>query len=86
MRHCLNIQPSLSEKIETVIVHDKKSSDVNEEEFFNIKNIITVSNTKEALQLITAVRKGKCAFLYSTEGNNAKQDKEEFEQFIAQFR
>ena len=86
LRHCLDIQPSISKNIETVIIHDTNISDLNEEEFFNIKNIITVSNTKEALQLINTVRKGKCAFLYSTEGNNAKQDKEEFEQFIARFR
>ncbi len=84
--NCLNIDSNLSKKIETIVIHDKKQSGVNEASFFDIKNILVVPNSKEALLLMNTLKKEKCAFLFSTEGENAREDKIEFEQFIARYR
>jgi len=86
LKNCLAIEKTLSKNIETIILHDKTTSEFNENDFFSIKNIIAVQNTKEALQLLSAVKKEKCAFLFSSEGSNAKNDKQEFEKFIARYR
>ncbi len=86
LKKCLAIETTLSKNIETIILHDKTTSELNEIDFFSIKNIIAVENTKEALQLLSAVRKEKCAFLFSTEGHTAQNDKQEFEKFIARYK
>ncbi|HIP32497.1 MAG TPA: hypothetical protein EYG86_07035 [Crocinitomicaceae bacterium] len=82
---CLSMQPELATSIETIIVHDKAILNLEKETLNKVKNIVCLEGTKHALELIKAMKKEKCALLFSTMGTNAKNDKEEFEQFISLF-
>ncbi len=86
LKNCLSIEPNLSIKMETVIIHNTTKNEVSEEDFFRINNILKVKTAKDALQMVNALKKEKCVFLFSTEGKNAKDDKKEFEKFIARYR
>ncbi len=85
-KKCIAIEPSLSKSIETIILHNTAKSKINEVAFFSIKNIISVQSSEEALQLMSALRKKNCVFLFSTEGNHAQKDRKEFEKFIDRYR
>lgn len=86
LKKSLAIEPSLSKSIETVILHNVTKSEIKDTELSLTKNVMSVSTTKEALQLASTLKKEKCVFLFSTEGNTAKEDKEEFEKFIARYK
>ncbi len=82
---CLSIQPELAESLETIIIHDKAILNLKKETLNKIKNIVCLEGTKHALELIKSMKKEKCALVFSTMGENAKKDKEEFEQYISLF-
>lgn len=82
---CLSIQPELAKSIETIIVHDNPILNLKKETLNEIKNIVCLEGTKHALELIKSMKKDKCALLFSTMGTTAKNDKEEFEQYISLF-
>ncbi|MBL1281403.1 MAG: hypothetical protein COA33_014085 [Fluviicola sp.] len=83
--NCLDIQPELAKSIETIIVHDNPILNLKKETLDKIKNIVCLEGVSHALELIKAMKKEKCAFLFTTMGANAKKDKEEFEHYISLF-
>ena len=59
---------------------------VGENVFENIQNIACVEGLKHALPMIYALKKEKCAFLFTTEGANSKAEKKNFYSFIELYK
>ena len=83
---CLKNYKSLIDSIDTIIIHDFAEMTVGQKVFENIKNIGCVKGLKHALPMINALKKEKCAFLFTTEGVNSGADKKEFNSFIELYK
>lgn len=83
VKTCLENYPELTQKIETIIVHDKTLLNVRRELLQKIKNIACVEGTAAALALTKSLKLKKGVLLYTTDGGDAKNGKAEFELFIS---
>tara|TARA_B110000305_G_C19443459_1_gene643334 strand:- start:916 stop:1392 length:477 start_codon:yes stop_codon:yes gene_type:complete len=83
---CLKNYKSLTDSIDTIIIHDFAEMMVGENVFENIQNIACVEGLKHALPMIYALKKEKCAFLFTTEGANSKAEKKNFYSFIELYK
>ena len=85
IKECLNNYPELSNAIETLLIQNTSELNLDQTVMKNVKNIVCIEGTKYALELMKTMKKEKCVFLFTTEGQEAKNDKKEFEQFISLF-
>ena len=82
---CLKIEPELSKLIQTIIIHDNPELNFDAKHMNDIQNVICLEGINASLELIKTMKKEKCVFFFSTTGENAQNDKIQFEDFISLF-
>lgn len=86
VKACLETHSNTTDNIQTVIIQDKTSLNVDRKILHEIQNIVCIEGTMEALEFVKTMKKQNSAFLFTAEINNAKEQKEKFEQFISLFK
>lgn len=86
IKACLEIHSNTIDNIQTLIIQDKTALNVDRNILHEIQNIVCIEGTMTALEFVKTMKKRKSAFLFTADGNNAKEQKEMFEQFISLFK
>jgi hypothetical protein len=82
----LKTHPDTINTIQTLIVQDDTSLNVDQNIIEAIQHITCVKGTLKALEFIKPIKQQKGAFLFTAEGPTAKEQKDIFEQFISRFK
>lgn len=86
IQNCLKMYPDLSGNIETILIHNSTSLDLDINTLKKIKTIACVDGMENALDLVKTMKLKKGVFIYTDENEEALKGKQIFEDFVNQFR
>lgn len=86
IKSCLEIYPDLTHSIKSAIIMDSTLLHLNRDTLNQLSNIACIEGTENAFELLKTMKREKSVFLFTSNGEDAKKDKELFEKFISLFK
>ena len=86
IKRCLETHPDTVNTINTLIVQDNTSLNVDQNIIETIRYLTCVKGTLKALEFVKPIKQQKSALLFTAEGAKAKMQKDIFEQFISRIK
>ncbi len=86
IKWCLEQFPGLVSKLETVIVCDNATLNVDASVLDKITTVVCIEGTEDAMEFVKATKRAKAAFLFTTNGANAHDEIAIFNEFIRLYK
>ncbi len=86
IEQCLRLYPEISGNVETILIHDTSSLELNKSALEKINSIACVKGADHAFEFVKSMKIKKGVLIYTNEKETAIADSQAFEKFVQTYR